>query len=481
MSFISFAFPVFLAVVFCLYWFGFGRNLRWQNAFVVLASYVFYGWWDWRFLTLIAFTTLCSWICGLLIGRFRDDPRKARAISAANIVVNLGILALFKYYDFFARSFADVFLGGRSEGLLLHLLLPVGISFYTFQALSYSIDVYRGKTEPVRDVLQFFAYVSFFPQLVAGPIERSTRLLPQFGRPRTFDYSMAVDGLRQILWGYFKKIVVADSCAVYVDDVFAHTQSFSGMQLIAGAFFFAFQIYGDFSGYSDIAIGTAKLFGVRLEQNFRLPYFSRNIAEFWRRWHISLMTWFRDYLYIPLGGSRGPKAKVIRNTFLVFLLSGLWHGANWTFVAWGAYNALLFLPLIMSGRTREFRDDIAPGRLLPSWKDFLRMLLTFVLVMLGWIMFRSDSIADASRYFIRMWQWGPGAGLDFLLTGPFLIRVVWIVVLVTVEWFTRSESHALSMKGIRSRSTRYAIYLVLVALTLLFADNTAPNFIYFQF
>ena len=288
MSFTSNAFFVFLAIVFCLYWFVFGRNLKWQNLLVVAASYVFYGWWDWRFLLLIALTSFCSWGSGLLIGRYRNDGRKARRISAANIILNLGILALFKYYDFFAQSFADLFLGGQADKLLLHLILPVGISFYTFQALSYSIDVYRGKIEPVKDVVQFFAYVSFFPQLVAGPIERATNLLPQFGRKREFDYALAVDGLRQMLWGFFKKIVIANFCAVYVDDVFAHPQWYTGTQVAAGAFFFSFQIYGDFSGYSDIAIGTAKLFGIRLMQNFRGPYFSRNIAEFWRRWHISL-------------------------------------------------------------------------------------------------------------------------------------------------------------------------------------------------
>lgn len=481
MSFISLVFPAFLAIAFCLYWFVFGRNYRWQNVFVVLASYIFYGWWDWRFLGLIAFTSICSWSCGILIGSFRNAPRKARAVSVANIIINLGILAIFKYYDFFAQSFADLFLGGRSEGLLLNLILPVGISFYTFQALSYSIDVYRGRLEPVRDVVQFFAYVSFFPQLAAGPIERAANLLPQFGRPRTFEYSLAVDGLRQILWGYFKKIVVADTCAVYVDDVFAHTQSFSGMQLIAGAFFFAFQIYGDFSGYSDIAIGTAKLFGIRLTQNFRTPYFSRSIAEFWRRWHISLMTWFRDYLYIPLGGSRGSKLKVIRNTFIVFLLSGLWHGANWTYVAWGAYNALLFIPLILSGNTRKFRDDISPRRLLPSWKDCLRIMLTFFMVMLGWILFRSDTLADAAAYFLKMWQWGPGTGLDFLLSGTFLYRFFWIAVLAIVEWLSSSGSHVLSLDAIHSRLARYAVYVALVALIILFSDNSSPNFIYFQF
>ena len=294
MLFNSLAFAVFLPVVFLLYWFVFNRNLKLQNLFVVAASYVFYGWWDWRFLVLLAFTSACSYVSGLLIERYRETPRMAKAVNVGNIVLNLLILGVFKYYDFFAASFADLFLGGRTDGLLLKVVLPVGISFYTFQALSYSIDVYRGKMEPTRDAVQFFAYVSFFPQLVAGPIERATNLLPQFARPRTFDYGTAVDGMRQILWGLFKKMVVADNCAVYVDQVFSTYQTQTGSTLLLAAIFFAFQIYGDFSGYSDIAIGTAKLFGIRLMRNFNVPYFSRDIAEFWRRWHISLTTWFRD-------------------------------------------------------------------------------------------------------------------------------------------------------------------------------------------
>ena len=309
--------------------------------------------------------------------------------------MNLGILGLFKYYDFFAAELAEL-LGVSGDKFMLHLVLPVGISFYTFQALSYSIDVYKGRISPTRDVVAFFAYIAFFPQLVAGPIERATNLLPQFLRKRTFDYDTAIDGCRQILWGLFKKMVVADNCAMYVDEVFNYGGGASA-HLIA-AVFFTFQIYGDFSGYSDIAIGTAKLFGIRLMQNFRTPYFSRDIAEFWRRWHISLTTWFRDYIYIPLGGSRVGKWKVVRNTFIIFLVSGLWHGANWTFVAWGFYHACLFLPLILLGRNRKYTDTVAAGRLLPSWRECGQMTLTFFLVVIGWIIFRSTGIPSTVSY-----------------------------------------------------------------------------------
>ena len=351
MVFNSIEFAIFLPLVFALYWFVFNRSVRIQNLFIVIVSYIFYGWWDWRFLFLIAFTSFCSWGSGLLIQKYRTQGKKAKAVSTTNIVLNLAILGVFKYYDFFATSFAHVFLGGKTDGLLLNIVLPVGISFYTFQALSYSIDVYKGKIEPTKDMVEFFAYVSFFPQLVAGPIERATNLLPQFQRPRTFDVSQAVDGSRQILWGLFKKMAVADKCAVFVNEIFSTYQSQSGSSLLLGAIMFAFQIYGDFSGYSDIAIGTSKLFGIKLMRNFNVPYLSRDIAEFWRRWHISLTTWFRDYIYIPLGGSRCSKAKIVRNTFVIFLVSGLWHGANWTFLAWGAYHAVLFFRSFSWGRT----------------------------------------------------------------------------------------------------------------------------------
>ncbi len=384
MLFNSIEYAIFLPIVFLIYWaIGYAKisdslKLRLQNALVIVASYIFYGMWDWRFLFLIALTSFCSWGSGLLIEK--SAKRKFWLIS--NIVFNIGMLAVFKYYDFFVSEFGQLF-GLNTNGLLICIILPVGISFYTFQALSYSIDVYRGNIQPTRDVLAFFAFISFFPQLVAGPIERATNLLPQFLQNRTFRYEQGVDGLRQILWGLFKKIVIADTCAMYVDQVWNTYDTQTGSTLFFAAILFTFQIYGDFSGYSDIAIGTAKLFDIKLMRNFNYPYFSRDIAEFWRRWHISLTTWFRDYVYIPMGGSRGSKWMIVRNTFVIFLLSGFWHGANWTFIAWGIYHAALFLPLILFGQNRKFINHVAEGRLLPTGKEVLQMMMTFLLVCIG--------------------------------------------------------------------------------------------------
>ncbi len=472
MLFNSIEFALFLPVVFLLYWFVFRRSVRAQNLFVVAASYLFYGWWDWRFLFLIAFTSLCSWGSGLLIERYRQRP-VAKAVHVLNIVLNLAILGVFKYYDFFVTSFANLFLHGRTDGLLLNIILPVGISFYTFQALSYSIDVYRGKLEPTRDIVQFFAFVSFFPQLVAGPIERATNLLPQFAKPRTFDYAQAVDGMRQILWGLFKKIVVADNCAAYVDYVYGAYSTQSGITLAIAAVLFAFQIYGDFSGYSDIAIGTSKLFGIKLMRNFDNPYFSRDIAEFWRRWHISLTTWFRDYVYIPLGGSRVSKAKVVRNTFVIFLLSGFWHGANWTFLAWGAYHAVLFLPLILLGRNRKFTGVVAEDRLLPSWSDFGRMLLTFILVTVGLVLFRADSISQAWHYLALLPQGGAA------YTEGLVACTVYVLLMLVMEWIHRAGNHGLDLH-IRSTALRILLYYSLIVI-MFFAYTNSEAFIYFQF
>ncbi|MBU1908629.1 MAG: MBOAT family protein, partial [Verrucomicrobia bacterium] len=347
MLFNSIDFAVFLPLVFLLYWFVFQRNLRLQNLFLVVVSYVFYGWWDWRFLFLIAFSTLVDYVVGRgLAGEERVGRR--RLLVGISLAANLGLLGFFKYYNFFLDNFvaAFTFFGHPLQARSLNIILPVGISFYTFQTLSYTLDVYARRMKANRDPVAFWAYVSFFPQLVAGPIERATRLLPQFLVPRRFNESAAVDGLRQILWGFFKKLVIADTCAVHVNRIFQDCGAYSGSTLFLGVFLFAFQIYSDFSGYSDIAIGTARLFGFDLMRNFAFPYFSRDHAEFWRRWHISLSTWFRDYLYVPLGGSRGSLAQRVRNTFIIFLVSGFWHGANWTFLVWGALNALYFLPLM---------------------------------------------------------------------------------------------------------------------------------------
>lgn len=392
--------------------------------------------------------------------------------------MNLLILAIFKYYDFFVTEFAQLF-HISTDGLLLKVILPVGISFYTFQALSYSIDVYRGKIEPTKDIVAFFAFISFFPQLVAGPIERATNLLPQFMKKREFNYDTAVDGMRQILWGLFKKIVVADNCAVYVDKVFSTYTGQTGSTLLLAAIFFTFQIYGDFSGYSDIAIGTAKLFGIKLMRNFNVPYFSRDIAEFWRRWHISLTTWFRDYVYIPLGGSRVSKGKVIRNTFIIFLLSGFWHGANWTFIAWGAYHAVLFLPLILTGKNRKYTNQVAEGRLLPTLKEAGQMLLTFFLAMIGWIIFRAESIGMA-------WEYVCGMCKGSMFTVPWLINrddyiptFVSVLLLLLTEWVSRTKQHGLSVENC-SVVFRWIFYSAIVILIVYEGGQPAP-FVYFQF
>lgn len=483
MIFNSIEFAIFLPVVFMLYWFVFNRKLKIQNLFIVAVSYLFYGWWDWRFLFLIAFTSFCSWGSGLLISRYRNRGNTAKWISAANIVVNLFILGLFKYYDFFVASFAEVFLGGKTEGLLLKIILPVGISFYTFQALSYSIDVYKNKIAPVKDIVQFFAFVSFFPQLVAGPIERATNLLPQFGKKRVFDYTQAADGMRQILWGLFKKCVVADTLAIYVNKVFADPSAQNGSTLFIAAVFFAFQIYGDFSGYSDIAIGTSKLFGIKLKQNFNVPYFSRDIAEFWRRWHISLTTWFRDYVYIPLGGSRCSKAKVIRNTLVIFLLSGLWHGANWTFLVWGVYHAVLFLPLILLGKNRKYTEVVAASRILPNPKEIIQILFTFFLAVMGWIVFRAESIGQAWQYFSGMWHWETlRAVYGFFTRSEVWPSTLAILFMLIIEWIDRKQEHGLCLNGIKSIVWRYVLYFALWMLILWCATAGEPTqFIYFQF
>lgn len=483
MLFNSLQFALFLPIVFMLYWFVFDRfisksrqQLRLQNAFIVVSSYVFYGWWNWKFLLLIALTSLFSWSSGLLIGRV-DSKKKAKAWMWVNIVLNLGILALFKYYDFFVMEFARLF-HASADGLLLKVILPVGISFYTFQALSYSIDVCRGKIEPTKDIVAFFAFISFFPQLVAGPIERATNLLPQFLKKREFDYDTAVDGMRQILWGLFKKIVVADNCATYVNQVFSTSTGQSGSSLLLAAIFFTFQIYGDFSGYSDIAIGTAKLFGIKLIRNFNFPYFSRDIAEFWRRWHISLTTWFRDYLYIPLGGSKVSKTMLIRNTIIIFLVSGLWHGANWTYLAWGTYHAVLFLPLILTGKNRKYTNPVSEGRILPSWKEAWRMFLTFVLVMMGWIIFRAESIGQAWEYYCGILNVSllsipqNGSAKMFPILGM-------IVLMLVVEWIQRNKQHGLELHNVHW-CFRYIIYSAL-AICIIFYYNQAETFIYFQF
>lgn len=403
----------------------------------------------------------------------------AKYIAASNIVLNLAILCLFKYFNFFSENLAQLFrvFGAELDWVTLDILLPVGISFYTFQALSYTIDVYKKKIEPTHDAVSFFAYVSFFPQLVAGPIERATNLLPQFYAKRQFDYAQAVDGMRQILWGLFKKVVVADSCAIVVNQVFNNYQDSSGSTLLLGAIFFTFQIYGDFSGYSDIAIGTARLFGFNLMRNFNFPYFSRNIAEFWRRWHISLTTWFRDYIYIPLGGSRGGKWMSVRNTIIIFLVSGLWHGANWTFIIWGAYHALLFLPLLLLGKNRKYAtESVAQNRWYPSIKELGGMVLTFFLAVIGWVIFRAENITQAYDYLSIMFS-------KSLFSMPELMgkkAMLSIVILIVVEWIGRRNQFALATMP-RQAWLRYTMYYILLVIIVGLGEFGYNQFIYFQF
>jgi D-alanyl-lipoteichoic acid acyltransferase DltB (MBOAT superfamily) len=405
MLFNSFSFALFLPVVFLLYWFVFNKKLLHQNLLLLVASYFFYACWDYRFLFLLVFSTFLDYFTGL---KMADAPnaRMKKFWFWLSVCVNLGFLGIFKYYNFFAGSFADALshVGIKTNFWTLKVILPVGISFYTFHGLSYVIDIYKDRIKPVRNYIEYAVFVSFFPLLVAGPIERATHLLPQIQRPRQFDYARAVDGLKQILWGLFKKMVIADNCAEYANIIFNNHARYSGSTHIMGALFFTFQIYCDFSGYSDIALGAARLFGIELLRNFAFPYFSRDIAEFWRRWHISLSSWFRDYLYIPLGGSKGGKWMVVRNTFIIFLVSGFWHGANWTFIAWGALNAIYFLPLSLMKRNRNNLEIVAQGKILPSFRDLLNMGITFSLTVFAWIFFRADSIAMALSYIRKIFS-----------------------------------------------------------------------------
>lgn len=477
MLFNSIEFAIFLPIVFILYWFVFNRNLRLQNLFLVVVSYIFYGWWNWKYLVLIAFTSFISYLSGILIGKYRNHKRISLAINTTNIIVNLFILGVFKYYNFFIQSFADLFLNGQTDGLLVRVILPVGISFYTFQALSYSIDVYRGKMQPTKDIVAFFAFLSFFPQLVAGPIERATNLLTQFYTRRVFDYDRAVDGVSEIIWGLFKKVAIADACAIYVNHVFHDYASQNASTLLLGAICFAIQIYCDFSGYSHIAIGTARLFGISLMKNFNFPYFSRDIAEFWRRWHISLTTWFRDYLYIPLGGSRNGKAKTIRNTFIIFLVSGLWHGANWTFIVWGLFHAILFLPLLILNKNRCNMDTVAANKFLPSGKEALQIIFTFFLTVIGWIIFRSETISDSYAYIVSLFDLSLFTLPDIKHFIHPVLLIISVFILIIMEWINRNQSHA--MYGIKPV---YLIPLSYLLIGLIFFNiGNESAFIYFQF
>ena len=482
MLFNSIDFALFLPVVFVLYWFVFKNSLKYQNLLVVAASYVFYGWWDWRFLGLIIFSTVLDFFIGKSLAKTTHELNR-KLLLYTSVAVNLGFLGIFKYFDFFVSNFIDAFslFGVELSAGSLNIILPVGISFYTFQTLSYSIDVYRRKLKHTDDFIAFSAFVCFFPQLVAGPIERATNLLPQFLKARKFNYDQAADGMRQILWGLFKKVVVADNCAVFVNAIFDNPDPLSGSTLFMGAVLFAFQIYCDFSGYSDIAIGTSRLFNINLKQNFATPYFSRNIGEFWRRWHISLSTWFRDYLYIPLGGSQGGTWNKIRNVFLIFIVSGFWHGASWNFIVWGGLNALYFLPLLLTKNNRNHLNTVAEGSLFPTYKEILSIGLTFFLTVIAWVFFRADTLTEAVHYLNLMFSSSFFTVPSFITPKAFMLYTYLLICLfIAVEWVQRDKKFGLSIENL-NRPFRWVIYTIVIGVIITFGQFGESEFMYFQF
>jgi len=491
----SFEYLIFLPGVFLAYWFVFQKNLKSQNAFILVVSYVFYGWWDWRFLGLIAASSIVDYYCGLQIGKVKEDSPESTNNQSSfsgwfngkkkflifSIVFNLSLLGFFKYYNFFIESAVELIqgFGLNSNTSTLNIILPVGISFYTFQTMSYTIDVYRGKIEPTANAIAFFSYVAFFPQLVAGPIERASNLLPQFLKATKISFDTFRTSLRLILWGFFKKMVVADNAAPVIDQVFDNYHSLDSLMLIIGIVFFALQLYGDFSGYTDIARGTAGLLGFSLKQNFKTPYFSRDISEYWRHWHISLYTWFRDYLYIPLGGSEGSKWQWLRNIIIVFILGSLWHGAKWTFIIWGLINIVYFLPILLFGGIRYSTKIAGGNNLLPSFKEIAMIMLTFFLTCISRVYFRSESVLDGSLYIVSFFNnWG----FDWNMLSRRIILVLFLMtIFFIIEWIGRHQENPLEY-FLRKLSIagRWTVYYVIIGMILFFGGQP-QEFFYFQF
>jgi D-alanyl-lipoteichoic acid acyltransferase DltB (MBOAT superfamily) len=474
MVFNSASFLLFFSAFFIIYWFVNNKGSKhYRNLLIIIASYIFYGWWDWRFLSLIVISSVVDFSVGLLISNAKR-PTRRKMLLWGSILVNLGILGFFKYYNFFIDSLEDLLslFSLNPNSYSINIILPVGISFYTFQTLSYTIDVYRNKLKPTKDILAFFAFVSFFPQLVAGPIERASHLLPQFNSRKIFAFEKMIPGLRLILWGFFKKVVIADNAGIIADLIFDPTNSYNGLAYLVGALFFGFQIYADFSGYSDMAIGLAAMLGFHLKKNFASPYFAKTITEFWHRWHISLSTWFRDYVYIPLGGNRGTQFQIYRNIFISFLLSGLWHGANWNFLIWGSAHGLLLI----------FEKQFSSLTKLKLHR-FSMLLIVFVL----WIPFRAEnpdqlmqilsSIVDFTNYDFSIIS----DLLSVFTSSKWFIYSALLFCFVLVE---RSANWLDFNEWIRTKKTtiRFAFYYLIV-LSILFMGNFSvkPNFIYFQF
>lgn len=478
MLFNTLNFAIFLPIVFLLYWFVANRSLKLQNIFLLIVSYFFYACWDWRFLFLLIFSTLLDYYTGIKMFDSKNKNEK-KFWFWLSISVNLGFLAVFKYYNFFAESFASsaAFFGVHVNAFTLKVILPVGISFYTFHGLSYVIDIYKDRISAEKNFIDYSVFVCFFPLLVAGPIERATHLLPQIKRKRTFNYEASVDGLRQILWGLFKKVVIADQCALLANDIFSNSIDCSGSTLFLGGLLFTFQIYGDFSGYSDIALGTARLFGIDLLRNFAFPYFSRDIAEFWRRWHMSLSTWFRDYLYIPLGGSKGGMWMKIRNTFIIFIVSGFWHGANWTFIIWGFLNALYIMPSIVLNTHRNNLDIVAQGKYFPTLKEFISMGITFILTVFAWIFFRSNNVSHAVSIISKIFSKSTFTLPAILPKTLFLFLLLFVII----EWFGREQQYAIAKLGLKSRRIFTWGFYFIIVLTIFYFSGPEEQFIYFQF
>jgi D-alanyl-lipoteichoic acid acyltransferase DltB (MBOAT superfamily) len=481
MLFNSLDFALFFPVVFVLYWFLTNKDLKLQNAMLLVVSYFFYACWNWHFLFLLMFSTLLDYYTGLKMQDTNDRDAK-KFWFWLSISVNLGFLGVFKYYNFFIESFTQAVagLGFSIHPETINVLLPVGISFYTFHGLSYVIDIYKDRIKAERNFVEYAVFVSFFPLLVAGPIERATHLLPQIKKHRNFDYTKAMDGLRQILWGLFKKVVIADNCATFANEIFNHSSDYSGSMLFIGALFFTFQIYGDFSGYSDIALGTARLLGIELLRNFAFPYFSRDIAEFWRRWHISLSSWFKDYLYIPLGGSKGGIVTKVRNTFIIFIVSGFWHGANWTFIIWGALNAIYFLPLLLTNKNRNNLETLAQGNLFPSVKELIQMLITFLLTLLAWIFFRANNVEHAINYILDLFS-NFSSYLDLAVYLKYRTIFLFIAFFMAIEWLGREQQFAIAKFGFGWKKPLRWIFYLILAITILLYSGKGEEFIYFQF
>ena len=477
MFFNSFAFAVFLPIVFLLYWFVFNKNKSSQNLLLIVASYYFYSCWDWRFLFLLVFSTFLDYYTGIQIEKSKKETTR-KFWFWLSIGVNLGFLGVFKYYNFFASSFAEMMqgVGLKSSPFLLDVVLPVGISFYTFHGLSYVIDIYYKRIKAEYNFVDYSLFVSYFPLLVAGPIERATHLLPQVKVKRSFDFDKAKEGIYQFIWGLLKKVVIADTCATYANAIFDHYPSMNSLSLILGAVYFAFQIYGDFSGYSDMALGMSKLFGIDLLKNFNYPYFSRDIAEFWRRWHISLSSWFKDYLYIPLGGSKGSKAMQVRNVFIIFVVSGFWHGANWTYLAWGFLNGLYFLPLLLLKRNRT---NIENPELAWNWSSlrvFLNILSTFMLSCVAWVFFRAKTVTDAFLYLKGIMVNGNFSS-QYLDNERYNYEILLLLfVFVWVEWQYKTK-----VEPISGRFATLKMAACLAAIIMLGTYSDYKEFIYFQF